>query len=135
MPSLEANSPFRKRFLAKVNARYAAFLAPGFPVPEFGEGETLQISREVDRTNWLGMHSMCLEAISAGFGEAPVPLGFRCTSNRSFVVTFNEALSILQGLRTWAALAQANWWRLKDAVRSAETLDELNALDLDEGWP
>ncbi|MCR5876927.1 hypothetical protein [Phenylobacterium sp. J367] len=78
---------------------------------------------------------MCVEAEAIGLGDEPIPIGFRATSNRSFVVSFSEASLILRALRAWAAVAQANWWRMKDLVRSAETRADLDAIDLDAGWP
>lgn len=126
---------FRRARLEAVNTRYADHLAKGFTVEFDGQAETLQCRSDVDRCNWLAMHSMCMEAISAGMGDELIPVGFRCTSNRSYAVTFSEALGVLQGLRTWAAMAQANWWRLKDAVRDCTSREALKDIDLDEGWP
>lgn len=122
--------------LERVNARYEEFLAVGFPVTLDGDAETLQLGRDVDRTNWLTLLGICYEAISAGFGEEPIPEpGIRTTANRNYVITFDEAAQIIRDLRAWGLAAWANWGRLKDAVRDAPTRQALQSIDLEEGWP
>lgn len=125
---------FRPRKLEEVNATYAAFLAGGFPVDFEGNAETLQCG-DGDQTKWLIFLGACEEAIAAGFGDQPIPIPIRCTSNNSYVVTFSEAGQIVRDMRAWGFLAQANCWRLKDEVAAAETGEALNAVDLTEGWP
>lgn len=126
---------FTKRRLAEVNAAYEAFLAVGFPVMLDGNAETLQVSRDVDRTNWLTLLGLCDEAIAADLGDVTMALPIRCTSNANYALTYAEGAQIVRDLRTWAAAAQANWWRLKDAVNAAPTNAALRAIDLSEGWP
>lgn len=136
MRFLSANSPRRERRVLDINARYQAFLDGGFPVTLDGKDETLQVSRDVDRTNWLTLLGICNEAIAAEFGDYPIPApGLRCTSNANYEVTFAEAAEIIRDLRAWAAAAQANWWRMKDLARTALRDSDLDAIDLEEGWP
>jgi hypothetical protein len=123
------------RALARVNARYAAYLDAGMPLADY-PGETIQCRNELDRTNWLGLKDICEEAIAAGAGDAPIPEpGIRCTSNTFIRPTFAETLELMREVRGYALAAQANWWRLKDACRSAANRAELDAIDLEEGWP
>lgn len=127
---------FTPRKLREVEAEYEARLGVGFPVTLEGNAETLQVARDIDRTNWLTLLGICDEAIAAEFGEFPLPPpGLRCTSNRSYIVTFAEAAVIIRNLRAWAAAVQANRWRLKDLADAAQSNAELNAIDLDAGWP
>ena len=42
---------------------------------------------------------------------------------------------ILRGMRSWVIAAQINWSRLKDLARAVERREELNLIDLGEGWP
>lgn len=136
MRPLSANSPRRERRVLDINTRYQAFLDGGYPVTLEGNAETLQVSRDVDRTNWLTLLGICNEAIEAEFGDYPIPApGLRCTSNVNYEVTFAEAGQIIRDLRAWAAEAQANWWRMKDLARQAVTQSDLDAIDLEEGWP
>lgn len=133
---LSPASPLRDRMLERVNARYEAFLAVGFPITLQGNAETLQLGRDVDRTNWLTLLGICYEAIAAEFGDYPIPdPGIRTTSNTNYVVSFNEAAQIIRDLRTWGLAAWANWGRMKDEVRTAPTRDALQSIDLEEGWP
>lgn len=133
---LTAGSPWRSGRVQQVNARYTEFLTAGFPVMFDGQAETLQCRIPLDRTNWLYLEGKCRQAFAAGLGDEPIPEpGLRCTSNRFYRPTYAETLVILDDLGAWAAQAQANWWRLKDAVQAATTRDELNSIDLEEGWP
>jgi len=132
---------FRARRLQEVNAAYAAFLQHGFPTADFEgqpEPETLQCRDELDRTNWIGLIIECQAAVAADplNVDAPIPApGLRCTSNRMYVVTYGDAMQRMFALLGSVQQAQANWWRLKDLVRDAATGEDLNAVDLTEGWP
>lgn len=135
---LAAASPFRKGRLEDINRRYEAVMAGGYPVTLEGVAETLQVARDVDRTNWLTVYTICQEGATAGLGDEPGQMFLQATSNRQYVMTFNEALSIIRDLRAWTLAVWANWNRLKAAARDPEvtrTAADLEALDLDEGWP
>lgn len=126
---------FRPRKLNDANRAYQTHIDGGFPTTFEGNAETLQCASDTDRANWLIFLGVCQEAVAAGFGDQPIPIALRCTSNRSYVVTFAEAVILIQNMRTWGLSAQANLWRLKDLLDAAETGDALNAVDLTEGWP
>jgi hypothetical protein len=126
---------FRARKVAEITAHYEAFLAPGYPLILQGVAETLQVAREVDRTNWLTLLGICNEAVLAGVGDQTIPVPLRCTSNRSYFMTFAECASIIRALRAWGAAAQFNWWRLKDLARACPSRDDLNGIDITEGYP
>jgi hypothetical protein len=132
---LSPNSPWRDGKLDELDRIYAAHLDAGFPVTFEGVAETLQVSRDVDRTNWLSLLGMCDEAEKAGAGAQPIPLDIRCTSNRTYSLTYAAAGQTIRDLRAWCAVAMGNWWRLKDLIRACPTRDALNAIDLEEGWP
>lgn len=122
--------------LAEIEAEYERRLAAGYPVTFEGNAETLQVARDVDRTNWLTMLGICDEARGAGFGsELMAEPGFQCTSNRRYRVTWDEAAGVIRALRQWNIDAWANWNRLKDLVRDAASRDEVYRIDLEEGWP
>lgn len=126
---------FRARRLEEAVRAYADFLAGGFPVTFEGTAETLQCATVLDRSNWLTLIGICEEAIAAGAGDLDIPVAIRCTSNRSYTLTFADTLALLKNLRNWAAGAQANSFRLKDLVAAAETGEALNDIDLTQGWP
>jgi hypothetical protein len=132
------HATFPLRRLAEVDAAYQAVLGQGFATADFAgqpEPETLQCRDELDRTNWLGLVFKCQFAIQAAAGEAPIDPPIRCTSNRMYAVTYNDALSRMLVLLAQVGAAQANWWRLKDLVRAAASNDALRVIDLSEGWP
>jgi hypothetical protein len=132
---LPATSPLRNRRVGQINARYLAHLAVGYPVTLEGNAETLQVAREVDGINWLTVKGICEEGILAGFGDEPGLMFLQATSNARYVMTFNEALAIIRDLRAWGLEAWANWNRLKDLARAARFSADLEAIDLEEGWP
>lgn len=133
-----SRASFRPRRLEEVSRAYDDVLAQGFPTADFAgqpEPETLQCRNETDRTNWIGLILECQFALAQGQGDEDIPApGLRCTSNRMYVITYNDALSRMLSLLGAVQQAQANWWRLKDLVRAAETGEGLNAIDLTEGW-
>lgn len=135
---LTEKSPWRKGRLEKIDARYEAYLAAGFATADFEgqpEPETLQCRNVLDRTNWLGLLFKCLAARDMDLGEVPIDPPLRCTSNRMYAVTHADALNRMFVLLDQVPAAQANWWRLKDLARSAETRADLDAIDLEAGWP
>lgn len=141
MPSFEGA---RARRLADVNAKYADVLAAGFPTATLSgqpEPETLQCRNELDRTNWLGLVVKCQYAMGLGAGDVlAAGTVIRCTSNRMYALTPNEAYGRMLALLNQADIAQRNWWRLKDLVRAVEAdrptdgARFLAAIDLDAGW-
>jgi hypothetical protein len=72
---------FRARKVAEITAAYEAFLEPGYPLTLEGVAETLQVAREVDRTNWLTLLGICDEAVWRGQGTRPSR--FRCAAHRT----------------------------------------------------
>jgi hypothetical protein len=135
------NRPFeayRGGALAKVNLVYQRYLAQGFATADFEgqpEPETLQCRDELDRTNWIGLLLKCQAAISQGAGALPIDPPIRCTSNRMYAVTYNDATARMYALLNQVGAAQANWWRLKDLVRACGQREDLALIDVDEGWP
>lgn len=130
---------FIPRKLEQVAAAYEAFVAAGFPVTLEGNAETLQVARDVDRTNWLTVYTICLEGIAAEAAAEvdpnPTAIYLQTTSNRRYVMSFNEALVIIRDLRAWGLAAWANWNALKEAARSADSNAALNAIDVNAGYP
>lgn len=127
--------PYLARKLYDIDVAYQALLATGFPLTLDGIDETLQVARDVDRTNWLTFMGMCDEAVMAGAPDDLAAFPIRCTSNTNHAVTYAQGAQIVRDLRLWAGAAQANWWALKDAARAATTAQELRAVDPSQGWP
>lgn len=117
----------------QVRAKYEELLDAGFPhnfgTEEEPVWETLQCRHELDRTNWLALKDACLDAVMAGMGDQVAALPIRCTSNNMYYKTYNEIIQILAALRGWAAMLQGIEWAKKDAIRSAATIAEVEAID------
>lgn len=126
------------RKLTRIDQRYQACLDGGFATADFEgqpEPERLHCRSELDRTNWLGFVIKCQAAIALGLGDLPCDPPIRCVSNRMYAVTYSDGLARMFVLLDQAGAAQANWWRLKDLARAVTHRDELDLIDLDEGWP
>jgi len=126
---------FLPRRLIQIDARYDAVLAEGFPVVLGGNNETLQLARDVDRTNWLTLLGICDEAMAADMGDVTMPAKVQCTSGNEYEMTFTEAGWMIRELRAWGISADANWRRMVKLAKAARNDDELRAIDLSEGWP
>lgn len=136
--ALLASSPTRERRVNDINARYRAQIEPGYPVTLEGNAETLQVARDGDAINWLIVQGLYQKAASAGGGDLPGQAFLQTTSNNRYYMTPNEALAIIDGMTAWGLAAWDNWNRLKGAARDPEqtrTAADLEALNLDEGWP
>jgi hypothetical protein len=68
-------------------------------------------------------------------GDEPGLIFLQTTSNARYVMTFNEALTIIRALRAWGLAAWANWNALKDLARAAENDTALRAIDVTAGYP
>ena len=126
---------FRERRLEEADAAYQAFLAGGFPCVLGGNIETLQLRDDADKTNWLIFLGVCNEAVTGLLGSSTIPLPIRCTSNRTYFITYLQAQTLVRDMRAWGFAAQANAWLHKDALAMATTGEELNAVDVKAGWP
>lgn len=126
---------FRPRKLLEINAAYEAFVAAGFPVTLGGNAETLQVARDVDRTNWLVLQSRALRQIAAGNGDTPQTTFVQTTANRRYFMSYAEQLDLLDAMEAWSLAAWQNWNALKDAARAAASDDELRAIDVNAGYP
>jgi len=127
---------FRPRRLAEADAAYQAVLDGGFPQAFEGIDETLQVATETDRSNWLIFKGALDDAVTAGMPmDGPSPLPIRCTSNNTYDLPLQAAIQVISDMRAWGFAALANSWRLKDAINAALTGEELNAVDVSEGWP
>lgn len=131
----------RKRIL-EIDAEYERRLGIGFPLVIAGEPilfedepETLQLATQEHVTRWLVLLDIFNEAVAAGGGGLSVPTGLRATSNRSYPATYSQAAVTLRAMRTWAVNAQLNWSRLKDLARAVERREDLEDIDISQGWP
>lgn len=124
--------------LGELERVFQARLLQGFATAPFDgepEPETLQCRDSTDQIRWLGLAFKCREAIAQGFGALPIDPPIRCTSNREYAVSHDDALSRMLTLLSGYAAALKHYWGLKDAIRAAESRAGLYEIDLEEGWP
>jgi hypothetical protein len=98
-------------------------------------GHTLQVRDNEDRTNWLTSQASYMAAVAAGMGNVPGAV-FRTMANETVTLTFAEGAQVLvSGMAVWGKSIMGHAWGLKDAIKAVETFEELEAIDIDSGWP
>lgn len=121
---------------AAVTAKREAVFAAGFS-PSTGPlaGHTLQVRNEADRINWLTSATSYGAAIAAGAG-AVQGATFRTADNQTVQVTYAQGYQVIvQQMAAWGQAIMARSWELKDLIDTAEDQAELDAIDIETGWP
>lgn len=120
---------------AAISARRDEVMAAGF-VPATGPvaGHRLQTRNLDDRTNWLTSQAAYSAAIAGGHGDV-VGAEFRTVDNQTIPATYAEGLATLLAMAAWGKTIMGHSWNLKDAVAAAETFADLDAIDIEAGWP
>lgn len=118
-----------------VNEKLAAVFGGGFTVPTGTmAGQILQVRDAEDRTNWLTSQASYSTAVAMGQG-AVIGANFRCANNSTHTVSYQEGLTVLLAMAAWGASVMARSWALKDAIAAATSLEALDAIDVEAGWP
>lgn len=122
----------RAETMVKLDQVFAAGFSYDFGGPH--GVQTLQTRDIEDRTNWLISQAAYMQAVGAGMGALP-GANFRTLTNDTVTVTFLKGLEVLNAMSEWGAAAMARSWALKDAIAAASSVAELEALDVNAGWP
>lgn len=131
-PTLEER---KLQMTAVINAKRDQILTSGYSVPSGPlEGKVLQTRDLEDRTNWLISQGSYAAAVAAGQGNV-AGAKFRTQSNETITLTFEEGLAVLLEMAAWGAAVMERSWDLKDVVAAAEDHDDLDAIDIEAGWP
>jgi hypothetical protein len=128
--------------LAAVEAAYSRRFDRGAP-HNFGTTaepciEHLQVSREVDKTNWLTLKDAIRDAFEEGLQDQPMMLPIRTTENINHPMTWAEGRAVVNtSIRSFGALMMGALWTKKAqlAAAAAAGLDALQAFDPESGWP
>ena len=121
---------------AAVTAKREEVFAAGFS-PSTGPlaGHTLQVRNDADKINWLTSATSYSAAVSAGAG-AVMGATFRTMANETVVVTYAQGLTVIvQQMAAWGQSIMARSWALKDEIDAAADQAELDAIDIEIGWP
>lgn len=123
--------------LTAVNARRDACFVAGFAVSGTDtalDGEVLQTRGIEDRTNWLTSQAAYAAAVAGGHG-AVEGATFRTDSNQTITVTYATGLNVLLAMAAWGKSVMGRSWTLKDEAAAATTKAELDAINIETGWP
>ncbi|MFY0735603.1 hypothetical protein [Aurantimonas sp. NFXS3] len=118
-----------------VNAKRDATIASGYRHNFGGSAgsRTLDQRTELDAINWLGLKGIADSAIAAGHGSAPIAI--RDANDDTFDASANVVSSAMVAMGQWRGAVMARAWALKDAIREAADETDLEAIDIDAGWP
>ena len=87
-----------------------------------------------DRPNWLALSNTAQSFIIAGQGD--ISLGkIRTKDNSNVPVTAQQAQNAMLGMRVYLGTILEYSWTLKDNISSASTFEQLNAININSGWP
>jgi hypothetical protein len=134
--ALDADLPgARDAKIARVDEICAEVLSSGY-TPKTGPlaGQTLQTRDNTDRTNWLTSQAAYLSAVMTGAGAA-MGANFRTQDNKTITMSYADGLGNLLGMAAWGAAVMGRSWTLKDALRAATSVDAIDAIDIESGWP
>lgn len=117
--------------LAAAAAAFAGQVAAGIT---FG-GKLLQI-RDTDRANITGQAARAVAALTAGSGVTwPSNFAWRMADNSYLPLpTPADMLALGEAVSDRYAALRLRFGQLKDAIAAAETVEALDALDVDAGW-
>lgn len=128
-PDFDANvlalrkSEMRSEILATRDAAMAA----GFTA-DLADGTTVTLqTRETDRPHWLSALALYQSAIAAGNG-GDLGATIRDAADESHVLSYAEAAGLIVAMGLHGAGIMAASWKAKDAVTSATSLAELDAI-------
>lgn len=121
---------------AAVNAKLDTVLTSGYSY-DFGAPygvKVLQTRNVEDRTNWLTSQAAYSAAVASGAGSVEGAT-FRTEDNSTITLSYADGLNVLLSMAAWGAANYAASWSLKDAIAAAEDDTELDAIDIEQGWP
>lgn len=119
-----------------VTARRDQIIAGGVTIDFGGEvgPKVLQTATEYDRSNWLTILAAAQAFAAMGQGEEPMnPI--RTLDNTMVPVTVNEAITHMLTMQSKLGQVWLHAATLKDAIAAAEDQAELDAIDIETGWP
>lgn len=124
----------RALMLRQLSMKHAEHIAAGYTtnMPDGGQA-TFQI-RPDDVPNWLVAKSLYSDAIAANQGDVE-GAHLRDAADIIHIVTFTEAHQILAAMNIYGAAVMRVNWAKKDAINLATDFPDLDAIDLNSGWP
>lgn len=114
-----------------VNATRDALIAGGYHHPFGGTiGTRILDQRDArDETAWLVVDRRASQL------PADTPFPLRDARNDTFVTTAGGAVNAMGAMADWRLAVSLHSWQLKDAVEAAQSVKDLNKIDLSAGWP
>ena len=105
---------------------------------DFGEAgvHTLDLRNADDKTNWTLLLIKTGKMVEGGAGAAPIKIRTAATNpGVSIVVPASEANAAMVAFLGWGEGVLARKWALEEAIDAAAGPTELDAIDIESGWP
>lgn len=118
---------------ALVKAEQTARFAAGW-THEFSVGtHTLDLRDADDKANWTLLLIKTQGMVGAGYGAAPITI--RTADDETIVVPASEANAAMAAFLAWGEALLSAKWDFDGAIDAASDAEELDAIDLEAGWP
>jgi hypothetical protein len=101
---------------------------------EFSVGtHALDLRNADDKINWTLLLTKAGGMIGAGYGETT--LSIRTADNQTITIPATEARDAMLAFLQWGSELMTAKWALDEQVQAATSFAELEAIDIDTGWP
>lgn len=120
---------------AAVNAARDVLISAGYQHNFGGSAgiRTLDQRSEGDAINWLGLYNLAAAAVAGGQGSTLMAV--RDAGNQTFQASAATIASAMTAMALWRAGILAHSWDLKGEVAAAADAEDLDAIDIETGWP
>lgn len=121
---------------AEINTiRYSKIYMESIPYifPGDTEPDGIQMRNETDRQNVQDFYGDALADVAMGTPEIERP--FMPVSNNPKTLNATEAVTMGKYLKARGDAIMAYSWQLKAQIAAATTIEQLNAINIQEGWP
>lgn len=95
--------------------------------------KALQMRVEPDQRNWLGLQSQAVVAVMMQQPDAPAPM--RAEDNFNILTTAAQVLVVTAAMVARNGSILFYGGDLKDEIRAATTAEQLDAINIEIGWP
>src|SRR5438067_13868736 len=129
-PSLDV---VKDSFFTSIKQKRDEVLAGGW-TNDFGTAgiHTLDLRDSDDKVNWTLLLIKTQAMITAGAGSIQVEI--RTSSNESIFIPASDANTAMQSFLAWGQGVLKRKWDLDNQVTAAQSVDDLNLINIEEGW-
>jgi len=133
LPGPATAEEVRARRSTEINGIRDTQIAEGLPYTFPDGAGTIQLRNQADISNILGVAAVGLSLIIAG--DTTTTVIFRDSEDITHTLTGQEVMLMGLSVSQFIGSQYAASWAHKDALAEIFTLPDINAYDIDAGWP